>query len=129
MDAQAGSSLTGMWWAGGFMGPDLWQRRIGEKTWGILRDTLAEMEKRPAWPDGALITSEDRLAAVLTKACELGFHHPEQMPQINAAGTRLLWPRGELVQGSLTAAGMEAYYARRGHGFFLLRMAQLLRAC
>jgi hypothetical protein len=96
------------------MGPEAWKRHIGEDAWNHLVHS------------GAIDTDPQDLAQILTAATEIGFLAPGAAPRVDARGTRLLWPGGAIT---VTAEGLRAYYASRGHGFFLLRMSALLRAC
>lgn len=113
------------------MSPSLWKQKIGDRNWGMLLQTLkdAYAHEVEIKPNGEHFTDEDRLAAVLTKASTIGLQVPERVPVVNAAGTKLLWPSTQITQAALTAQGMLNYYARRGHGWFILRMPQLMRAC
>jgi len=96
------------------MTPDAWKRMLGEPAW----NALIEAGYTPEEPD-------DALAAILTKASELGFTVPAEAPQLNSAGTKTFLPSG---LAALTATGLRRFWASRGHGFILLRVEQLLRA-
>jgi hypothetical protein len=98
------------------LGPDAWKRAIGVQAWNhIMRASAGR-------------SPEDLVADVLTKASEAGFRAPEVAPRVTPEGTRVLWPREDGAGTPvLTAAGLEAHYAVRGHGFILLRMPQLVR--
>ena len=98
------------------MTPGTWKRMIGEAAWTHLLQATDGFEVHE---------DEAALAALLTKASELGFVAPAATPTIDPEGTKLLWPGGLLA---LTAEGLRRFWAAKGHGFFLLRADVLLRA-
>jgi hypothetical protein len=113
------------------MSPELWRRKIGETSWDMIKSELNRFVNGQANTGDLVVADpEEVIAAVLTKACALGFSFPEEAPTVTPQGTKMIWPTADNTQrASLTAQGLEGYYARRGAGFYLLRMPQLLRAC
>ena len=94
------------------MGPDAWRRRIGDNLFAY----------------AAKDQDADAVAEVLTRLYEIGWRGPERTPFVDPAGTRVLWPTDKGGETALTAEGLERYYTARGHRYYLLRTAQLLRA-
>lgn len=92
------------------MTPETWKQRLGEATWQhICRDRDSQM-----------------VADILSRATELGFQAPLQQPKHILGGRAVLWPDGK--EPMLTADGLIAYMEARGHGFFLLRVRELIEA-
>ena len=102
------------------MGPDGWRSLIGDEAWTHLVGPVSDVE---AMPGGA----EDAVAAVLTRATELGFRAPDPGPHARVRGMgRLLHWEGE--EPVLTADGYLGRLEALGAGWFLLRVPQLVRA-
>lgn len=98
------------------MNPSQWKAKLGENSWNQLMRAYVQ----------APISEEDEVAAVLTQATQLGFSFPEAAPVVNPKGTSLLWPNGK---ATITADGLAEHYRLLGHGFLLIRVPQLLKAC
>tara|TARA_R110002126_G_scaffold50022_7_gene137870 strand:+ start:145 stop:639 length:495 start_codon:yes stop_codon:yes gene_type:complete len=101
------------------MTADSWRQTIGRPLFDHLVGVAGD-DNQPI---------EDRIAAVLSVATEMGFTAPVQAPRVDPAGTKTLWPRedGRGVVPVLTTEGLLRYYEDKGHSWFLLRMPQMLR--
>lgn len=102
------------------MGPEAWKRKIGEEAWIHVVGEYSSGPQQSA--------EEAVVADVLTRACEAGFRPPGLQPKVDPAGTKVLWPTPQGDRPVLTAAGLLNYYKRKGHGFVIFRMEQLMRA-
>jgi len=99
------------------MGPEAWKRHIGVEAWDHIGRGII----------GAKSPMVDKeIAKILTNAAEIGFLVPGEPPRVHPDGTKVLWPNGS---ATTTAEGLLRWYESKGHGFFLLRVPQLLRAC
>tara|TARA_R110000751_G_scaffold85896_9_gene171279 strand:+ start:1996 stop:2451 length:456 start_codon:yes stop_codon:yes gene_type:complete len=67
---------------------------------------------------------EDIVAAVLTRAYELGWRGPERPPAIDPRGLRVFWPTLTGTTPVLTSEGLLNYWSGRGHRWILLRAEQ-----
>jgi len=115
-----------------------WKRVIGESAWK--RVLSAACAANQDWERRALKAvhpamgpdthpCEDVAAAALTAAVECGFRAPEVAPTVTTDGARVLWPRADGGSiATITARGLLRTLEARGHGFYLLRAGQLLRA-
>src|SRR5262245_57507258 len=99
------------------MGPEEWKRKLGDSAWGHLVANSVSI-------------TEVEIAELLDRVTEIGFMVPERPPIVDPRGMKVLWP--STVAGTvavLTPSGLASYYERRGHGFFVLRVSQLLNGC
>jgi hypothetical protein len=99
-----------------------WKSYLGESAWSHL--THVEGGSPAPW-------IESSVAAILTRATELGFQPPTGRPVMSPTGTKVLFPAedgSDRVVPVLTAAGLLQHWRNRGHGFLLLRAEQVLKA-
>lgn len=97
------------------MNAEQWRRTIGPQLFNHIVQVASEGDNTPI---------EERVAAALSHATEMGFTAPVHPPRVSKRGTATLWPGGEQV---LTTTGLLDYYDSRGHKFYLLRVPQMLR--
>ena len=110
------------------MGPEAWQQLIGHSAWDLIMGTVDYPDHLKPKADELEEKRAIRLAAQLTRANEVGFQLPTVQPIVSPHGTKILWPSGERTDiPVLTAAGLQRHWDSRGHGFLILRTAQLLR--
>ena len=86
-----------------------WMRSLGESAWAHV--------SRGSDPE--------EVAAILTRASEIGCIMPTRPPKVDPKGHTIIWPEG--VPG-LTAGGLLTYWQSRGHKWLLLNIGPLCRA-
>jgi len=93
-----------------------WKRRLGDTGWQYLIDLPVKKLDRGE--------PEEIVAAVLTRAYELGWRGPERAPAIDPRGLKVFWPTMTGTTPVLTSAGLLNYWRQRGHRWMLLRVEQ-----
>lgn len=113
------------------MTPEQWRKTVGEDVWSRALARFQELKRKPVWPNGNPVTDEEVMAETFGVIVSLAsIRLPVSPPShVASSGGRVLWPREDGGQTAvLTAAGLEKHWALRGHGFILLRAAQVCRA-
>lgn len=108
------------------MSPSQWRHAVGEAVWERLRKKM-ELLASPCSPHDA----EEKLTELLQELFGLtGLRLPATPPTgVAKDGGRVFWPREDGgTSAMLTAEGLANHWARKGHGFLLLRARQLCRA-
>lgn len=104
------------------MTPQQWKQKLGPSVWNRIANAHSQTYASTFATQTAQL--ESMVAEVLTEATTLGFTFPEKAPVVNDRGTAMLWPGG----AALTAHGIAEHMRLKGHGFFLLRVPQLMKA-
>ena len=100
------------------MGPEQWREKLGASAWAYV-----------SAPPGFEAVDPETVAAILTRATEIGARMPTRAPQVDPRGTKMFWPGpGGGQAPSLTALGLLRHWEARGHGFLLLRLPILMHA-
>lgn len=108
------------------MSPMQWRRAIGEAVWERLTEKVEQLDARVPAP-----SAEEKLSEVIEEVFSLLSLRLPSKPPVDVAkdGGRVFWPReDDGTMAVLTAEGLAQHWARKGHGFVLLRAKHLCRA-